>query len=63
VPYLSSNDPSTWLDGYLRDCSGYVSMAVGLAGPGVETAGLAARSKPIQMNDLRAGSAQRVVAG
>jgi hypothetical protein len=55
VPYLSSNDPTTLLDGYRRDCSGYASMALGLPGPGLDTAGLAARSTPIQKTDLRPG--------
>ena len=55
VPYLSSNDPATWFNGYRRDCSGYVSMALGLAGPGLDAAGLAARSSPTSKADLRAG--------
>jgi hypothetical protein len=55
VPYLSSNDPATWLDGYRRDCSGYASMALGLPGPGLDTAGLAVRSTPIEKTDLRPG--------
>jgi hypothetical protein len=55
VPYLSSNDPAALLDGYRRDCSGYASMALGLPGPGLDTAGLAARSTPIQKTDLRPG--------
>lgn len=55
VPYLSSSDPATWLDGYRRDCSGYASMALGLPGPGLDTAGLAARSTPIPKIALRAG--------
>jgi hypothetical protein len=55
VPYASSADPATWFDGYRRDCSGYASMALGLSGPGLDTAGLAALSTPIQKTDLRAG--------
>jgi len=55
VPYSSSSDPTTWFDGYRRDCSGYASMALGLPGPGLDTGGLAARSTPIQKADLRAG--------
>jgi hypothetical protein len=55
VPYLSSGDPTTWLDGYRRDCSGYASMALGLPGPGLDAAALAARSAPIPKFDLRAG--------
>jgi hypothetical protein len=48
VPYLSSNDPGTWFNGYRRDCSGYASWALGLGGPGVDTGGLVARSTAIQ---------------
>jgi hypothetical protein len=55
VPYLSSSDPTTWFDGYRRDCSGYASMALGLASPGLDTAGLAARSRPIEKAALRGG--------
>jgi hypothetical protein len=55
VPYLSSGDPSTWFQGYRRDCSGYASMALGLPGPGLNTAGLAARSTPIPKAALVAG--------
>jgi len=55
VPYLSSADPATWFNGYRRDCSGYASMALGVASPGLDTGGLAARSTPIQKADLRAG--------
>src|SRR5947209_17680627 len=55
VPYLSSADPTTWFGGYRRDCSGYASMALGLAGPGLNTGGLAARSTPIPKAELRPG--------
>jgi hypothetical protein len=55
VPYLSSTDPATWFGGYRRDCSGYASMALGLPGPGLDTAGLASHSAPIQKTELRAG--------
>jgi hypothetical protein len=55
VPYLSSTDPSTWFMGYRRDCSGYASMALGLPGPGLDTAALAARATPIRKTDLRGG--------
>jgi hypothetical protein len=55
VPYLSSGDPADWFQGYRRDCSGYVSMALGLAGPGLNTSGLAARSTIISKLDLRPG--------
>jgi cell wall-associated NlpC family hydrolase len=55
VPYLSSSDPGTWFNGYRRDCSGYVSMALGLSGPGLDTGQLAARSQPITKSNLTAG--------
>lgn len=55
VPYLSSGDPGDWFRGYRRDCSGYVSMALGLDGPGLNTAGLAARSTVIGKTDLGPG--------
>lgn len=55
VPYLSSTDPATWFNGYRRDCSGYASMALGLPGPGLDTAALAARSTPIAKTDLAPG--------
>jgi len=57
VPYLSSGDPSTWFQGYRRDCSGYVSMALGLAGPGLDTVHLAMSSvsTPITKYDLSFG--------
>ncbi len=55
VPYVSSSDPAAWLHGYRRDCSGYASMALGLPGPGLDSAGLAARATPIQKTQLRAG--------
>jgi hypothetical protein len=55
VPYLSSPDAATWFGGYRRDCSGYASMALGLPGPGLDTAALAARSTPISKTELRAG--------
>jgi hypothetical protein len=55
VPYLSSSDPTTWWNGYRRDCSGYVSMALGLPGPGLDTSQLAAQSTPITKADLTAG--------
>jgi hypothetical protein len=55
VPYQSSGDPASWLDGYRRDCSGYVSMALGLAGPGLSTIDLAAQSTVIAKADLRPG--------
>ena len=55
VPYQTSTDPTTWFHGYRRDCSGYASMALGLPGPGLDAAALAARSHRISKNDLRAG--------
>lgn len=55
VPYLSSGDPATWFGGYRRDCSGYASMALGLAGPGLDGDTLAERSMPIPKIALRAG--------
>ena len=55
VPYLSSANPATWLDGYRRDCSGYASMALGLPGPGLDTPAMAARFTPITKTDLRPG--------
>jgi hypothetical protein len=55
VPYLSSGDPATWFGGYRRDCSGYASMALGLAGPGLTAAQLAARATPIPKEALSAG--------
>ncbi|MBG0568233.1 NlpC/P60 family protein [Actinoplanes aureus] len=55
VPYLSSGDPADWFQGYRRDCSGYVSMALGLEGPGLNTSGLAARSTIISKSALRPG--------
>jgi hypothetical protein len=55
VPYLSSADPATWFQGYRRDCSGYASMALGLPGPGHNSAELAARATPITMTDLHPG--------
>jgi hypothetical protein len=55
VPYMSSTDPTTWFGGYRRDCSGYASMALGLPGPGLDTAQLAAHSTPINQADLQPG--------
>jgi cell wall-associated NlpC family hydrolase len=55
VPYSMSTNPATWFGGYRRDCSGYVSMALGLPGPGLTTAELAARSTPITKTDLQPG--------
>lgn len=55
VPYLSSNAPGDLFGGYRRDCSGYVSMALGLAGPGLNTITLAAHSTIIGKADLQPG--------
>lgn len=55
VPYSMSTDPATWFRGYRRDCSGYASMALGLPGPGLTTADLAARSTPITKAELQPG--------
>ncbi|HEV7899829.1 MAG TPA: NlpC/P60 family protein [Planosporangium sp.] len=55
VPYLSSAEPATWFGGYRRDCSGFASMALGLPGPGLDAAALAARSVPIARAALRGG--------
>lgn len=55
VPYLSSNAPDDLFHGYRRDCSGYVSMALGLPGPGLTTIDLARRSMVISAADLRPG--------
>lgn len=55
VPYLSSNAAGDLFGGYRRDCSGYVSMALGLPGPGLTTITLAARSTVIGKADLRPG--------
>jgi hypothetical protein len=55
VPYLSSGNPADWFQGYRRDCSGYVSMALGLEGPGLNTSGLAERSTIISKSELRPG--------
>lgn len=55
VPYASSADPASWFHGYRRDCSGYASMALGLAGPGMDTGDLVRRSVPLAKAALRAG--------
>ncbi|MDX3226892.1 hypothetical protein [Streptomyces sp. ME19-01-6] len=54
VPYSQAK---MWKDGYRQDCSGYVSMALGLKAPGTNTVGLASSSitKPIALNDLQPG--------
>ena len=55
VPYLSSSNPGDWFGGYRRDCSGYISMALGLPGPGLNTRQMAARFTPIGKADLQPG--------
>ena len=55
VPYLSSNAAADLFDGYRRDCSGYVSMALGLPGPGLGTIQLAQQSTPISRANLHPG--------
>ncbi|MEU3620572.1 hypothetical protein ABZ725_51305 [Streptomyces sp. NPDC006872] len=55
VPYSQS---SRWRDGYRQDCSGYVSMALGLPTPGTTTVGLATNrglTRPIAMSELQPG--------
>ncbi|MGW7758393.1 hypothetical protein ACWGK6_44110 [Streptomyces violaceusniger] len=54
VPYSQAQ---VWKDGYRQDCSGYVSMALGLQAPGPNTVGLTGSgiTKPIALNDLRPG--------
>jgi hypothetical protein len=55
VPYSQT---SNWSDGYRQDCSGYVSMALGLGKPGPNTVGLAtdrALTTPIAVADLKPG--------
>jgi hypothetical protein len=47
--------PGDLLGGYRRDCSGYVSMALGLPKPGLDTIELAQRSKLIGKAGLRPG--------
>ena len=55
VPYLSSNAPRDLFGGYRRDCSGYVSMALGLPGPGLNTITLAAHSTIIGKTEMQPG--------
>ncbi|MFB7634069.1 hypothetical protein ACFC0M_24425 [Streptomyces sp. NPDC056149] len=55
VPYSQSE---VWKDGYRQDCSGYVSMALGLSTPGTNTVGLATDrdlARPIALGALRGG--------
>jgi cell wall-associated NlpC family hydrolase len=55
VPYSMSISPVDLFHGYRRDCSGYVSMALGLPGPGLDTAALAASATPITKAELQVG--------
>jgi cell wall-associated NlpC family hydrolase len=55
VPYSMSGAPDELFGGYRRDCSGYVSMALGLSRPGLDTIQLAAQSTPISKADLQPG--------
>lgn len=55
VPYSQTR---TWSDGYRQDCSGYVSMTLGLAKPGPNTVGLAGSrdlTTPIKLKNLKPG--------
>ena len=53
VPYSQSSN----FQGYRQDCSGYVSMALGLGKPGLNTVGLAQPSvtKRISLSELKPG--------
>ncbi|OYN95416.1 peptidoglycan-binding domain-containing protein [Enemella evansiae] len=53
VPYSQTK----FFQGYRQDCSGYVSMALGLGKPGLNTVGLADSSvtKRISLNELKPG--------
>ncbi|GAA3177821.1 hypothetical protein GCM10010451_28510 [Streptomyces virens] len=55
VPYSQSK---VWSDGYRQDCSGYVSMTLGLWKPGPNTVGLAgdrSLTTPIRLGSLKPG--------
>ncbi|UQA94358.1 NlpC/P60 family protein [Streptomyces halobius] len=55
VPYSQAK---VWKDGYRQDCSGYVSMALGLPTPGTNTVGLATNrsiTRPISVGELKPG--------
>jgi len=54
VPYSQS---ATWTDGYRRDCSGFASMALGIAPPGLSTVTLATTGTlyPIPWSQMQAG--------
>jgi hypothetical protein len=55
VPYSMSTNPADRFNGHRHDSSGYASTALGLPGPGLNTAGLAARSTPMPKTDLQPG--------
>ncbi|GIH16117.1 hypothetical protein [Rugosimonospora africana] len=55
VPYLSSNIQGDLFQGYRRDCSGYASMALGLPGPGLDTADLANKYPAITKEQIQPG--------
>ncbi|MFF4701016.1 hypothetical protein [Streptomyces chattanoogensis] len=55
VPYSQAK---VWKDGYRQDCSGYVSMALGLPTPGTNTVGLATNrgiTRPLSLGELKPG--------
>ncbi|MEW9517624.1 hypothetical protein [Streptomyces tubercidicus] len=55
VPYSQAK---VWKDGYRQDCSGYVSMALGLPTPGTNTVGLATDrgiTRPVALGELKPG--------
>ncbi|MEU3710374.1 hypothetical protein [Streptomyces catenulae] len=55
VPYSQAD---YWKDGYRQDCSGYVSMTLGLPTPGTNTVGLAndrSLTRPISLGELTPG--------
>ncbi|MFB6893424.1 NlpC/P60 family protein [Kitasatospora sp. NPDC056327] len=54
VPYSQHRN---WKDGYRQDCSGFVSMALGLPKPGANTVALKNKgwTRPIKMSELRRG--------
>jgi hypothetical protein len=55
VPYSQAK---VWKDGYRQDCSGYVSMTLGLPTPGTNTVGLAntrSITRPISVGELKPG--------
>ncbi|MFE9249128.1 hypothetical protein [Streptomyces sp. NPDC007088] len=55
VPYSQAKK---WRDGYRQDCSGYASMALGLAKPGPNTVALArtrSLTRPIAISQLKPG--------